>query len=118
MERKTNNNPQAPWEKKQAEQKRLASHRERLKEMEKDSQSILSRKQKKQENAALRYSHLGIEFAVIFGFIFFGGYKIDEKWNTSPWFTLLGVVLGFSIAMLRLVRAAQELEKETDEEHD
>lgn len=109
--------PKTNFQKKQEKQERLENHRERLKQMESDSQTILSRKQKKQANAALRYSHLGLEFAVIFGLIFFAGYKADEKWNTSPWFTLLGVIVGFSAAMLRLVRAAHELEKEQKEEN-
>lgn len=54
-------------------------------------------------NQLLRYSHLGLQFALTVGLVFFGGYKADEKLQTSPLFTLLGVGLGFGIGLYRLM---------------
>ena len=31
-----------------------------------------------------------------------GGYKLDEKFDTSPWLSLVGVTVGLAIALLGL----------------
>jgi F0F1-type ATP synthase assembly protein I len=50
----------------------------------------------------IKWSGLGIEFAgVVFLFCFFG-YKLDEHFQTSPWFFLAGFFLGF-IGMLYII---------------
>jgi hypothetical protein len=54
-------------------------------------------------NQLLRYSHLGLQFALTVGLVFFGGLKADERLQTSPLFTLLGVALGFGIGLYRLM---------------
>lgn len=92
------------------------NHLKRLKEMDDKSQEILIRHKKPAPNIFLRYSHLGLEFAGIFGVFFYLGYQADRLWATSPWLTIVGAILGFVSAMLRLVRVAQELERLTDKE--
>ena len=54
-------------------------------------------------NQLLRDSHLGLQFALTVGLVFFGGLKADERLQTSPLFTLLGVALGFGIGLYRLM---------------
>ena len=54
-------------------------------------------------NQLLRYSHLGLQFALTVGLVFFGGLKADERLQTSPLFTLLGGALGFGIGLYRLM---------------
>ena len=50
----------------------------------------------------MKWSGLGVEFAgVIILFCYFG-YKLDEKFQTSPWFLLTGFFLGF-IGMLYII---------------
>jgi len=50
----------------------------------------------------IKWSGLGIEFAgVILIFTYFG-YKLDEKFNTLPWFLLGGFFIGF-IGMFYLI---------------
>ncbi|MGD0573504.1 MAG: AtpZ/AtpI family protein [Sedimentisphaerales bacterium] len=50
----------------------------------------------------MKWSGLGVEFAgVVFLFCYFG-YKLDEKFQTSPWFLLAGFFLGF-IGMLYII---------------
>ena len=41
------------------------------------------------------------------------GYWADRKFDTSPWLLLLGVVLGFSAFVLRLVRLGQSAQGES-----
>lgn len=36
------------------------------------------------------------------------GWWVDSKWKTSPWMLFVGVVLGFVVAMLELVRLARD----------
>jgi ATP synthase protein I len=39
------------------------------------------------------------------------GYWLDSKWGTAPWLVIVGACLGFTVAMLDLVRLARRLEK-------
>ena len=32
-----------------------------------------------------------------------GGYWLDQKWETSPWFTITGAIVGVSVGMFQLV---------------
>ena len=36
------------------------------------------------------------------------GWWADSAWKTTPWLMLLGVVVGFSVAMMELVQLARE----------
>jgi F0F1-type ATP synthase assembly protein I len=58
--------------------------------------------EKKKWKTIMKWSGLGAEFAgVIFLFCFFG-YKLDEKFQTSPWLLLTGFFVGF-IGMLYII---------------
>lgn len=68
---------------------------------------------RKDENAPniMRYTHLGVEFILIFlGFMFLGRW-LDSQFQTSPWLFLTFLVIGFSGAMYRLIAVANELSK-------
>ncbi len=52
-------------------------------------------------------STLGIEFALIMCLGTFGGYYLDKKLNTFPWFLLVGAVIGFAFAMFILIAHAK-----------
>ena len=57
----------------------------------------------------LRYSTLGMEMAVIVGAFSWGGVALDRRTVMRfPLFTLMGVALGLTIALVRLVRASKE----------
>src|SRR5262245_25798913 len=51
---------------------------------------------------ALRYSHLGIQFAISVVLLFYVGYRLDLRWSTTPLFTLLGFALGFAAGFYSL----------------
>lgn len=50
---------------------------------------------------------LGAEFALIMCLGTFGGWWLDKKINTFPWFLLLGAGLGFVFALYVLVMHAK-----------
>lgn len=87
---------------------------QRLREIEKDTSKLLVRREKKQAPIVMRYAHLGMEFIVVFGVIFYGGYYVDQRFGFTPWFTIIGSFLGFAAAMIRLVSAAQEIARGSD----
>ena len=45
---------------------------------------------------------IGVEFCGVMGLCSYIGYKLDERWNTSPWFLLIGFFTGF-IGMFYLI---------------
>ncbi len=40
----------------------------------------------------------------------FLGHWLDKKWNTSPWLTAVGAILGFACGMSHLLHMAKEAE--------
>ncbi|MBR4355515.1 MAG: AtpZ/AtpI family protein [Elusimicrobiaceae bacterium] len=55
---------------------------------------------------------LGLEFAVaeLLGGAL--GIWLDKKWETSPWMLVLGVLGGFTLGMYRIIRFAQEMDRQ------
>ncbi len=49
---------------------------------------------------------LGIEFALITCAGFFAGYFLDKKWDTLPYFTLIGAFCGFVLGFYALIFTA------------
>ena len=61
-----------------------------------------SQPENKKWKTIMKWSGLGVEFTgVIILFCYFG-FKLDEKFQTSPWFLLSGFFLGF-IGMLYII---------------
>lgn len=56
-------------------------------------------------NELLRYSHLGLQFVLVFLFFAYLGFKADEKLGTLPLLTVLGVMVGFGLAFYQLYLA-------------
>lgn len=54
---------------------------------------------------------LGIEFCLIMCVGFFAGYFADKKWETSPYFTLIGAACGFALALYVLINTALKVSK-------
>ncbi len=56
-------------------------------------------------------STLGLEFAtaeILGGAV---GFWLDKKYNTLPWFLLVGVVLGFMLGLYIVLRRTQEMDR-------
>lgn len=50
---------------------------------------------------------LGVEFATIMCLGTFGGFWVDKKLNTFPWFLLAGAIAGFILALFILIKHAK-----------
>jgi len=57
---------------------------------------------------------LGIEFALIMCIGFFAGYFLDKKWDTLPYFTLVGAFCGFSLGLYILINTALKVSKKLE----
>ncbi|MBS0617827.1 MAG: AtpZ/AtpI family protein [Spirochaetes bacterium] len=62
----------------------------------------------------MRYTMLGAEFAAIFFAFIYGGHALDARLGSKPWLLLVGIFLGFGIALYRLIFVARKLGEEND----
>lgn len=62
----------------------------------------------------MRYISLGSEIAVGLCVPILAGYWIDSSFQTLPWFTLSGIVLGIVIMIAIMVRLSNDLNREED----
>jgi F0F1-type ATP synthase assembly protein I len=61
--------------------------------------------QKKWLNTYARFSGIAIQMAVVILAGAWLGNKADDRWETSPWFTTLGALFSFAIAIYLLFAA-------------
>lgn len=62
-----------------------------------------------------KYLAIGLEIpSTIIGALVLG-YLIDQQFGTSPWFTVLGAVLGFAGAVTRLVQYVKHFSRNGNE---
>ena len=47
---------------------------------------------------------LGVTFALAIGGLAYVGHRLDDRWDSEPWMTLLGAVLGMTIGFVNLFR--------------
>ena len=57
---------------------------------------------------------LGLEFCLIMCVGFFAGYFLDKKWDTLPYFTLIGAFCGFSLGLYILINTALKISKKLE----
>jgi F0F1-type ATP synthase assembly protein I len=57
------------------------------------------------------YLTLGIQLAAAVVFFFLIGWWLDTRMQTSPTFTLIGMLLGFVGGMIKFFRSAAEMSK-------
>jgi len=55
------------------------------------------------------YAYEGTQMAVTLLVGIFVGIKLDARWDTSPWLTLAGAVLGIALGMYAFLRRALKL---------
>ena len=67
-----------------------------------------------QPKSPLRYTTIGTEFTVTVALLAGGGLWLDRRIGTTPAFTLVGLVLGFAIALVRLIRQARAAQRDVD----
>ncbi|HRP69376.1 MAG TPA: AtpZ/AtpI family protein [Turneriella sp.] len=96
------------------DQKQLKEELAALKAQEKKVRAAVGKEKNPAEEAirspnGIRYTWLGLEFATTFLVFVWGGSWLDGKWGVSPWLTLGGLLVGFSIAIYRLITVARTL---------
>jgi hypothetical protein len=57
----------------------------------------------------VRYSHLGVQFAVILFLSVFGGIQLDKRFSSRGIFTLIGMFAGAAIGIYVLYRETQSI---------
>jgi F0F1-type ATP synthase assembly protein I len=60
------------------------------------------------------YSYVGIFFGVAVAICLYAGYRLDRHFNTTPWCTVGGVVLGVATGFRELYRVSKKALKEHD----
>ena len=59
----------------------------------------------------LAYSTIGIQLAVTLLLFLFLGHWLDERYGSSPWFVLIGTVLGMGVGFYNLMKSLSELDR-------
>ena len=59
------------------------------------------------DNQGYGYLQLGFEFVISLFLFLFGGYALDKAISTKPLFLFLGLVIGFSVGLYRLIDATK-----------
>jgi F0F1-type ATP synthase assembly protein I len=68
--------------------------------------------ERNEQRGLARAGTIGIEIGVAVIVCLLAGNWADEKFGTSPWLALLGIVLGTIVGLKAVLRAAKETEKE------
>ncbi len=63
----------------------------------------------KKWQTVLKWSGLGIEFCGVVALFSYFGFKLDEEFQTSPWFLLGGFFIGFVGMMYLIIKEARKL---------
>lgn len=71
---------------------------------------------KNSPNHWLRYTNLGVEFAISFGAFVVFGWWLGRHFGLNPWATLVGAGLGFVGAMYNLIREGLKMQREVETE--
>jgi len=62
-------------------------------------------------------STLGLEMGISIGVGVYGGIWLDKKFETSPYLTIFGILVGFGAAIKSFLRILKKLNKEFSNEH-
>jgi len=69
---------------------------------------------------AFRYSHIGLTMTIIGGIFFYGGLKLDQYFQISPWGMLgglfVGLLAGFFYFFVEISRMSDDLDSPGDPE--
>lgn len=59
----------------------------------------------------LGYSVIGIQLAITILVFLYGGFFLDQHFNSSPLFVVIGTVLGMGIGFYNLMKSLSELDQ-------
>ena len=72
----------------------------------------------KRPPSPLAYASLGLEVVVPVLLLTFGGYWLDDRLGTLPWFLLIGAFLGMAVGFYNLFRRALPQKPTTNGDED
>lgn len=78
---------------------------ENLKRSEAQFKKSITREGKSDKASSMRHASAGFEFMITFGAFLGGGLYLDYRFETSPWFLMGGLILGFSGGLFNLIRS-------------
>lgn len=67
---------------------------------------------------AVRYSHLGLTFAVVILAGVFGGKYLDGKFGTTPYLTLVGAFFGGAAGFYYIIKEVIQIQKRSEDTED
>ncbi len=59
-----------------------------------------------------RYSHVGIFFGVAIALCLLGGQWLDKRFHTTPWLTIVGLLVGVAAGFRELYRVSKQAMRE------
>ncbi|MBN1495565.1 MAG: AtpZ/AtpI family protein [Spirochaetes bacterium] len=65
---------------------------------------------KKTTSSIFTYSTIGLELAATVTIFILGGNKLDDHFNRTPVFTIIGAFLGMAIGFYHLIKQLQNIE--------
>lgn len=70
-------------------------------------------------SSAARYLHLGWQLAITILLFVLGGYWLDSKYETQPWWTVTGATVGITGALYNFIKTTirQEQRQSDDDSH-
>ncbi len=60
----------------------------------------------------LQITALGMQFALSEILCAYAGFWLDKKCNSSPWFLVAGVLVGFSLGLYQIILASKRMTKD------
>jgi len=63
-----------------------------------------------------QYLSLGIEIAAGLSVPILTGYWADRHWDTLPWFTFLGIIIGVATMITIMVRVAKDVSRKDSDD--
>lgn len=68
-------------------------------------------KNSKSANLVLAYSTIGLQLAATILICIYGGYKLDEQYETTPLFLIILAFFGLALGFYFLIRNLRDIEK-------
>jgi F0F1-type ATP synthase assembly protein I len=87
-------------------------------EKEDKPEGITGSEARKMWLAASRVSYIGIFFGVAIVIGFFSGRWLDSRWHTTPWLSLVGLLIGIASGFRELIRIAMRFQRESGREQE
>ena len=73
--------------------------------------TILAGGKNDRPGTALVLMAAGFQMAAAIGLCTLGGFSLDRRLRTEPWFTLLGLIVGLVVGLMQVMRVARRVQR-------